>query len=244
MLNKGFASSSVITELKSIFSRHGIPIILISDNGPPFNSAEFKEFCKEWDVQHVFSSPHFPRSNVMVERVNGTLKKIFYKSLQAKQDLYIALLQYRNTCIDGLASPAQLLMSRSLRSKLPICNKLLEPKIVNSDEYLSVMINKQDKMSCYFNKNTVDLKPLNKGDKIVFKQLPHDVWLQGEVVDIGPTNRSYIVSNGSKSYRHNRELIKPFVPTVSNPIQSPDGNNKVDVRRSRRVIRPPKILDL
>ena len=30
-------STRVITVLKSWFSRHGIPMTLISDNGPPFN---------------------------------------------------------------------------------------------------------------------------------------------------------------------------------------------------------------
>ena len=37
------------------------------------------------------------------------------------QDLYLCLLAYRNTVIDNLASPAQLLMDRPrLRSNLPV----------------------------------------------------------------------------------------------------------------------------
>lgn len=34
LLNSGYNSSKVILKLKSIFSRHGIPFILVTDNGP------------------------------------------------------------------------------------------------------------------------------------------------------------------------------------------------------------------
>jgi len=34
----------VISKLRSQFARHGIPVQLFSDNGPPFNSKEFQEF--------------------------------------------------------------------------------------------------------------------------------------------------------------------------------------------------------
>lgn len=44
-LSFGYSSIRVLTKLKSIFARHGIPHILISDNGPPFNSRDFGQFC-------------------------------------------------------------------------------------------------------------------------------------------------------------------------------------------------------
>ena len=33
-------SASVITSLKDIFSHHGIPAVLVSDNGPQFDSKD------------------------------------------------------------------------------------------------------------------------------------------------------------------------------------------------------------
>ena len=38
-------SSAVITALKAIFSHHGIPSVLVSDNGPQYTSAEMKSFA-------------------------------------------------------------------------------------------------------------------------------------------------------------------------------------------------------
>lgn len=40
-------SATVITHLKSQFTRHRIPEIVISDNGPQFSSREFQAFAKE-----------------------------------------------------------------------------------------------------------------------------------------------------------------------------------------------------
>ena len=61
-------SGGVINALKSILGRHGIPEALISDNGPQFNSHEFEEFTKKYDIRHETSSPHYPQSNGQAER--------------------------------------------------------------------------------------------------------------------------------------------------------------------------------
>ena len=42
---KSTTSASVITALKSIFSRHGVPSVFMSDNGPQFVSQDMKEFA-------------------------------------------------------------------------------------------------------------------------------------------------------------------------------------------------------
>ena len=40
-------SATTISVLKSIFSRHGIPEVLRSDNGPQYSSKEFSDFARE-----------------------------------------------------------------------------------------------------------------------------------------------------------------------------------------------------
>ena len=48
-------STAVIEKLKQIFSRHGIPETVKSDNGPQYSSAEFATFATCWKFAHVTS---------------------------------------------------------------------------------------------------------------------------------------------------------------------------------------------
>lgn len=47
------------------------------------------------------------------------------------KDPYLSLLEHRNTPVDGFKSPSQLLMSRRLRSILPMAGEQLEPQVVD-----------------------------------------------------------------------------------------------------------------
>ena len=38
-------STFTIKALQDIFARHGLPEIIVSDNGPQFKSSEFEQFC-------------------------------------------------------------------------------------------------------------------------------------------------------------------------------------------------------
>ena len=60
-------SSSIIKFLKVQFSRHGIPDVLVSDNGPQYISNEFAQFANEWEFRHVSSSPHHEKANGKAE---------------------------------------------------------------------------------------------------------------------------------------------------------------------------------
>ena len=56
-------STAIIKFMKVQFSRHSIPDVLVSDNGPQFTSREFADFTTQWEFQHVMSSPYHPKSN-------------------------------------------------------------------------------------------------------------------------------------------------------------------------------------
>lgn len=86
-------SVSIICALKAIFARHGIPSVLVSDNGPQYSSTEMQEFAEMYNFQHITSSPHYPQSNGMAERAVKTAKSLSEKSA----DPYMALLSYRAT---------------------------------------------------------------------------------------------------------------------------------------------------
>ena len=56
-------ANKVISLLKEMFSEHGIPKVLCSDNGPQYASAQFTDFCMSWGISHETSSLHYPQSN-------------------------------------------------------------------------------------------------------------------------------------------------------------------------------------
>ncbi|KAL0878513.1 hypothetical protein ABMA27_003602 [Loxostege sticticalis] len=210
LLKCGFASNLVIVQLKSIFARHGIPNIVVSDNGPPFNSSEFRSFAKDWDFQHVTSSPYLSCSNGMVERTVGIVKNMLKKCHADKSDPYLALLMYRNTPKLNHYSPAELSMSRSLRTVIPITESNLQFKAINNKQVQETIEKQKVNSSFYCNKNRKQLKPLSVGDKIMFKHKPNGTWVPGIVSQVGPEPRSFIVNSPEGSFRRNRiHIIKP-----------------------------------
>ena len=118
-------SRSVIDGLKAMFSRHGIPETVISDNGPQFSSNEFSAFATSYNFIHTTSSPYYPQSNGQAEWTVQTAKRLLTKS----DDPYLALLIYRATPLPWCnLSPSQLLMGRHLRTNLPQVQEHLQPK--------------------------------------------------------------------------------------------------------------------
>ena len=63
------SSKTVINVLKEAYSRHGIPVILKSDNGPAYSSMEFKDFAKNYGSEHVTSSPRYSQAWVSLQRM-------------------------------------------------------------------------------------------------------------------------------------------------------------------------------
>ena len=64
----------VIAAMKFIFACQGIPDSVISDNCPPFDSAAFASFTRNWEFEHTTSSPGFPQCNGQVEHCIQMIK--------------------------------------------------------------------------------------------------------------------------------------------------------------------------
>ena len=80
-------------------------------------------------------SPLYSQSNGLAERAVRSVKSVLEKCRRDGSDIYMALLNLRNTPRDSkLKSPAQRLMSRHLRSIVPTGKKLLQPQIQNIKE--------------------------------------------------------------------------------------------------------------
>ena len=73
------SAQEVILHTKSIFARHGVPECVISDNGPQYSSEAYASFAREYQFEHVTSSPHYPQSNGEAERAVQTIKSLLKK---------------------------------------------------------------------------------------------------------------------------------------------------------------------
>ena len=65
-------TQSMITVLRRLFSQHGLPEPLVSDNGSQFTSESFQQFCKSWCITPLYH----PQSNgqAVLTRLNGPYK--------------------------------------------------------------------------------------------------------------------------------------------------------------------------
>ena len=195
-------SSNIICHLKSQFARYGIPDELISDNGPQYACSAFNDFSRSYGFVHTTSSPLYPQSNGEVERAVQTIENFLKKG----QDPYKALLNYRNTPLDGIGlSPAQILMGRRLKTSLPTSAELLKPQ--GTPEIKQHLQKIKERQKFYYDKHcSKELPPLDKGDQVSLKHEKHH------------TPRSYIVqAPGGQKYRRNcRHLNKNRVSQALN----------------------------
>ena len=73
-------SQTTIEKLCSVFATHGIPEVLVSDDGSVFTSAEFDEFVRRNGIKHLTSVPYHPASNGLAERAVQTVKTVLKKA--------------------------------------------------------------------------------------------------------------------------------------------------------------------
>ena len=82
-LLKDTTASQVITHIKSVFARHGVPDVVRTDNGPQFSCTAFSDFAELFGFKHVTSSPRYPQSNELVEKGVKIVKRLLSKAFVA-----------------------------------------------------------------------------------------------------------------------------------------------------------------
>ena len=220
-------TKSVITALISIFSTHGIPKIVISDN-VPFASQEFKKFADEWNFQHITTSPYLSRSDGTSERCVQTAKSMLQKCREDHTDINYALLQYRNTPLPSLGvSPAQLLFSRNLRTKVPVDVSHLRPAVVA--DALDRPQKYKTKYEKQYNRHAKRKVHFQENQHVYIKTNPKQNWTRGKILKHHEAPRSYqvLMEDGSvkrRSSQHMKHAVglekpTPFgFPTVEIPF--------------------------
>ena len=71
------SARAVIPKLDRIFSSLGIPLIVGSDNRPPFNGHDFLNFSTYLGFKHDRKTPKNPQANDEAEQFMRVLKKLY-----------------------------------------------------------------------------------------------------------------------------------------------------------------------
>lgn len=209
-------SADVVNKMKSIFATHGIPDIVVSDNGPQYNSATFQSFAKAYDFSHVTSSPRYPQSNGEAERAVQTVKALLTKN---DSDPYLGLLAYRTAPLENGFSPAELLMGRQLNSRLPVIQTQLEPNRKDRSSLGEKEQVQREKQRTNFNRRhrARDLNRLSPGDSVWVRDLQR----HGQVSAQSSNPRSYEVQSGNVTLRRNRSALVATPGMLHQPAVAP-----------------------
>ena len=197
------SAKATVTTLRDIFSRHGLPEIIVSNNGPQFTATEFEQFCTSNGILHRSSAAFKSSTNGQAEPVVQILKSAIKQAhlTTADVDAVIAnhLLVYRTTPHSTTGEPPSLLlMGRRLRNRLDLLTPSLETH-VEARQY-STMVSRTAHRG---------LRKFNAGDSVLARNFGRGgKWVRGVVTEV-LGSRHYIVKvAGNLWKRHIDQLLR------------------------------------
>ena len=217
-------ASQVLMALRSIFSRFGDPGVMVSDNGPPFCSSEFNDFCAKSDIKLIHSPPYHPQSNGLAERWVQTVKSQLDKEFNDnyhENGLYKILLALRTTPTAEGHVPADEIFTFRPRTAL---ERLLPPSPRGE--------------------STKPMLPTHRSFEIGQSILLKGV--RGIVTEkIGNVMYKVALDNGVTCTAHVNQLKKATACTGnSSPSQQQDAAPGATLRRSNRARKPTRKFTL
>ena len=215
------ASKEIVQVFRDLFSRFGIPEEISLDGGKNLDSRETLNFLDSWGVSRRLSSAYLPQSNGRAEAAVKTARRILTSNTGPRGSLNTdavskALLQYRNTPLKGTtASPAQLLMGRSIRDSVP------QPRSAYKvSAKWSQLLRQREKAMCRLNdtrtEDTVDRPShgeLAVGTEVVIQNADTKKWdRSGLVVESLPFRQYRVKLHGSgRMTLRNRIHLRPIL---------------------------------
>ncbi len=187
------SSECTINKLRSIFTVHGLPEQVVSDNGSSFTSTEFKQFLQANGIRQVLVSPYHPSSNGLAERAVQTFKSAVKKldgPIELRLSRFLSKYRILPQTTTGL-SPAELLMGRRLRTHLDLLHPDSASLKATNNQYKMVGSGKSPRV-------------FKEGDRLFAKafQGPQQ-WIPVTVKAVcGPLSYRLITSDGSLLRRH------------------------------------------
>lgn len=218
-------STATIQKLVELFSRFGLPQLIVSDNGTSLVSSEFESFLEKNGIEHITSPPGHPQSNGLAENAVKSFKAAMMKithldnvSIESATARY--LLHYRNVehSTTGV-SPAALFMGRRLRT----CFDALRPASLPTQQVESKYKVKKKTVEDVKQKRNIEFV---SGDKVLvrdYRKVNKKSWIAATVEKrIGQQTYFVKTEEGRIWKRHLNQMLKFNHQTMSsNPEPSP-----------------------
>ena len=83
-------AKAVAHGMMEIFSRTGIPLQLLTDQGAQFVGSLISKLCKDLNIEKIKTTPYDPECNGVVERMHGTLGAMLTKAASEGLDCWVA----------------------------------------------------------------------------------------------------------------------------------------------------------
>ena len=206
-------------KLESVVSLHGIPEVIVSDNGPPYNSHDWRKFAKEMGFTDRYCTPEHPEANGLAERFMSVLVKVIHTAVAEGNDPITAirrrLLNYRNTIHPSTGkTPAEVLMGRTVRTRIPTKRKETLSKTVEEAKEKDKETRKERKAKFDKRKQATEIS-IKAGDKVLLKQQkkvlqpPFDP-NPYEVEEVKDTRLT--LKRGSRKIKRSMNKVKKVVP--------------------------------
>ena len=195
-------AQTTITALRDIFSRHGLPEILVSDNGAQFTARDFAQFCSNNGILHRTSAAFKPSTYGQAEHVVQILKSAIKQAQLSNKDvsavIAMYLLVFRNTPHSTTGEALSLLlMGRRLRTRLDLLIPLVEKHVARQ---YSSMVNHTAKRG---------LHQFHAGDVLLARNYGRgEKWIPGVVTEVLGSRQYMVEVFGNLWKRHVDELLR------------------------------------
>ena len=229
-------STATVNALRDIFSRYGLPEIMVSDNGPQFIASEFQQFCRKNGIMHRTSAAYKPSTNGQAERVVQILKSAIAQARVTKQDVNVvlarSLLVYRNTphTTTGEA-PSVLLMGRKLRTRLDLILPSVEEHV------------KKQQYKVLERNGNRSIRSFTKGQNVFVRNYRgKEKWIRGEITEVLGLRHYMVKVPGGVWKRHIDQLLKDDTQ-IAGTSELDDAEISTETSTSSVTEKPPKTSD-
>ena len=242
-------SESTIDKLRILFSTHGIPNSVVTDNATVFVSEEMKKFWKNNGIRHITSSPYHPAANGLAERAVQTFKAGLKHMKSGSLETRIArfLFSYRMTPQGTIGStPAELLMKRNLRCRFDLLMPDLSNKVSHAQEQQTTAHDKTAKDRFFMEGEQVMVRNYAEGPD----------WVPARITEqTGPVSYKVTLDDTNQTWRRHLDAIRRYFSVNNSPFDNPmdsfqtspvpDSEANLEemvTGHPKRIVRPPDRL--